>query len=371
MALVPPPGIDPRRYGDPGLARHLLTARGEQWLSGEESGDPYALLLRGRAPAPLIPRLWELPEVYRSTTGAWVTARHATAVAALADARLGPGRSGQVLSIAPGLLDEETAPPARPYAPEPDPGGIQHRCAELLEASGEGQTEMISEIVRPLALGTVRGLLGLTPREAPAAPDGLFDAQLCPPQLATARALVRAVDAQRGRLRGVGELALWALGVDAAVSVLAHTLALPLGEGGLPTVPAADEVGDVVDEVLRLEPPVRFETRVARTPLTLGGARIEAGEQLVIAVQAAGRDPRVYTDPNTFLPRRHADASVPRPPWGAAVGSHVPLARLLAVTLLTELAARFPGTRLLEPLVGRCRAPVTGGPLRLRAVLSR
>ncbi|MER7347742.1 cytochrome P450 [Streptomyces aurantiacus] len=362
MAVAPLQAIDPRRYGDAALARHLLTLRGEQWIGGEETGDPYALLLRGREPASVFPRLWELPDVHRSTTGAWVTARQATASAALADPRLGPGPAGQALVVVPGLLDRDAPPPV----PGPDPAWVARRCRELVDAAGAGETEVLSALARPLARDCVRELLGLTPQEAEAAPEGLVDARLCPPPLRAARALVAAVDAVRGRLTGPGELALWALGVDTAVRVMAHALALRLEAGAPLADPAA-----AVDEVLRLEPPVRFETRVARAPLTLGGAGIEAGEQLVIAVQAAGRDPRVHVEPDAFRPGRQTRGNAPRPPWGAAVDAYVPMARLLAVALLAELDRAFPRSRPVEPLVRRCRAPVTGGPVRLRAVLSR
>lgn len=370
LSAIPP--IDPRRYGDAELARHLLTLRGEQWIGGEATGDPYALLLRGREPGSVFPRFWELPDVHRSTTGAWVTARHATASAALTDPRLAPGPAGQALAVVPGLLDQDAPPPV----PEPDAAWVGRRCRELVRAVGDGETDVVSELARPLARDCVRELLGLTPREAESAPEGLVDAQLCPPPLPTVRALVHAADALRHRLTGPGELALWALGTDTAVRVMAHAVALRLGAGETRSgSAAASELPSAhvtaVDEALRLEPPVRFETRVARTPLTLGGVGIEAGEQVVLAVQAAGRDPRVHVEADAFRPGRQIRGNTPRPPWGPAVDAYVPMARLLAATLLAELDHRFPRARLVEPLVRRCRAPVTGGPVRLRAALSR
>lgn len=366
MAPTAVRAVDPRRYGDAELARHLLTLRGEQWIDGEGTGDPYALLLRGRDPAAVFPRCWELPDVHRSTTGAWVTARHATATAALTDPRLVPDPAGQALVVVPGLLDEEAAAPA----PVPDPAWAARRCRELLDAldetEGEVEVDVVSQLARPLAWDCVRDLLGLTPRDAESAPEGLYDARLCPPPLRAARALVSATDAVRERLGAPGALALWALGTDTALRLLTHAVALRLGAGDRTADPAA-----AVAETLRLEPPVRFEPRIARVPLALGGVDIEAGERLVIAVQAAGRDPRVHVEPDAFRPGRQARGNAPRPPWGRAVDAHVPMAERLAVALLAELDHRFPRSRVVEPVVRRRRAPVTGGPVRLRAVLSR
>jgi cytochrome P450 family 150 subfamily A5 len=55
-----------------------------------------------------------------------------------------------------------------------------------------------------------------------------------------------------------------------------------------------------VEEVLRMESPVKGDFRLARTAATVGGVEIPAGTTVMVVNGAAGRDPRHFDDPAEF-----------------------------------------------------------------------
>ena len=63
-------------------------------------------------------------------------------------------------------------------------------------------------------------------------------------------------------------------------------------------------VPGVVEESLRLEPAAAVVDRYATRDVTLGGARIRAGDLVTVSLAGTGRDPAVYPDPDTFDVRR-------------------------------------------------------------------
>ncbi|MCX4385845.1 cytochrome P450 [Micromonospora peucetia] len=69
-------------------------------------------------------------------------------------------------------------------------------------------------------------------------------------------------------------------------------------------------VADVVEEGLRLEPPIVTWRRVAAVDTTLGGTAVPAGTSIVLWLARAGRDPAIVDAPDEFRPgqrgsRRH------------------------------------------------------------------
>lgn len=108
---------------------------------------------------------------------------------------------------------------------------------------------------------------------------------------------------------------------------------------------------DAIEETLRLEAPfVNLPLRYAVTDIDLGDLTIAAGEPIVIAFGAPGRDPRLHGDTvDTF------DLSRPTRKEHLSFGHGVhycvgaPLARLEAEVGLPELFARFPGMTLADP----------------------
>nr|WP_239096134.1 cytochrome P450 [Micromonospora lutea] len=108
-------------------------------------------------------------------------------------------------------------------------------------------------------------------------------------------------------------------------------------------------VADVVEEGLRLEPPIVTWRRVAARNTTLGGTVVPAGSSVVLWLARAGRDPAVVQSPNDFRPgqrgsRRHLA-------FGAGVHRCVgdQLARMEATTLVAEAAPLLAGVRVVRP----------------------
>ncbi|MEV0810105.1 cytochrome P450 [Micromonospora sp. NPDC050200] len=111
------------------------------------------------------------------------------------------------------------------------------------------------------------------------------------------------------------------------------------------TVPVAD----VVEEGLRLEPPIVTWRRVAAVDTMLGGTEVAAGTSVVLWLARAGRDPEVVAVPDGFRPgqrgsRRHLA-------FGA--GAHrcvgAQLARMEAAVVVAEAAPLLDGVTVVRP----------------------
>ncbi|MFJ7239300.1 cytochrome P450 [Streptomyces olivaceus] len=123
-------------------------------------------------------------------------------------------------------------------------------------------------------------------------------------------------------------------------------------------------------ETLRLTPPVRVITRVARSTVTLSGGTVPAGALLFLLVGAANRDPARFRAPDTFDLFR-ADAEVDRAFTGAAQhlafgsGRHfcvgAALAHLEITTALRVLFQTLPDLRLRPGSAPREAGFVTRG----------
>ena len=105
----------------------------------------------------------------------------------------------------------------------------------------------------------------------------------------------------------------------------------------------------VLDEAMRLYPPVPLIARVPQADVQLGGHRIPAGSLIFMSQWVVHRDPRWYDDPETFDPDRMARQQVnERPqyshiPFGAGpricIGK--PLAELEAKLILSTIVQRY------------------------------
>jgi cytochrome P450 len=113
----------------------------------------------------------------------------------------------------------------------------------------------------------------------------------------------------------------------------------------------------LVDEVLRLEPPVAVLPRLVTQGGNLGAMTVPAGSVVLAGIAAANRDPAVFDDPDRLdLDRREGEIMT----FGFGV-KFCPGAYLARAQLGIALAAvleRLPDLRLVEP------ADPTGGILR-------
>ncbi len=108
---------------------------------------------------------------------------------------------------------------------------------------------------------------------------------------------------------------------------------------------------DVVDETLRLEPPVpHMPLRFAVSDISVRGTTIHSGEAILACFAAANRDPAVHGDTADEF-----DITRPtrRNHWAFGHGVHAcigsALARLEAVTSLRAFFGRWPHAQLAVP----------------------
>lgn len=102
---------------------------------------------------------------------------------------------------------------------------------------------------------------------------------------------------------------------------------------------------EAVEETLRHDAPFQFVRRTATADLDINGTTIPAGTQTMVWLAAAGRDPRVFPDPDTFDILRENKRHL-----GFGGGIHAcmggPLARLQAEITLRTLTVRLAGLAL-------------------------
>jgi cytochrome P450 len=101
-----------------------------------------------------------------------------------------------------------------------------------------------------------------------------------------------------------------------------------------------------IEELIRYSAPVPHSTfRVTTEAIDLEGVQIPAGQQVLVCLGSANRDPGVYDDPTVLDISRG-----PRPHLGFGHGIHyclgAPLARLEARIAFSGLLGRFPDLRL-------------------------
>ncbi len=156
-------------------------------------------------------------------------------------------------------------------------------------------------------------------------------------------------------------------GHETTVNLIANgTLAL-LRDDALRARVATDPdcAAGVVEEVLRLDPPVQMTARVAREDLEVPGGTVRAGGRVVLLIAAAGRDPEHHADPLRLDPTRTS------PHLAFGIGHHyclgAPLARLEGRVALQALARRMDGARLGELTYKPNR--ILRGPARLEVLL--
>jgi enediyne biosynthesis protein E7 len=129
----------------------------------------------------------------------------------------------------------------------------------------------------------------------------------------------------------------------------------------------------VIEEVMRLYPPVWLLPRLAREPDEIAGIRVPAGADVLISPYLMHRHPAFWTDPERFLPDRFAaEHTAQRPryaylPFGAGprfcIGSN--LAMIETVFVLATVLRRVT----LRKLPGRPVRPEPMLSLRIRGGL--
>ena len=106
-------------------------------------------------------------------------------------------------------------------------------------------------------------------------------------------------------------------------------------------------IAGAVDETLRFDPSVPVWRRTVRRDTVLGGVRLAEGAKLFLWLAAAGRDPEVFSDPDTF--DLHRSGARHHLAFGKGIHFCVgsALGRLEARLAIAALAERFPGLSLV------------------------
>ncbi|MEU9716507.1 cytochrome P450 [Streptomyces sp. NPDC047976] len=183
----------------------------------------------------------------------------------------------------------------------------------------------------------LRALLAPALSEAQATPLGT-------PAAAGARGLLGELvaAAERDGWARLGPLLSNAIGFlsqtyDATAGLIGNTLvALARGAAGADT-------GALVREVVRYDAPIQNTRRFAAEAFTYGGSTVEPGQQVLVLLAAANRDPAVNPDPHALSPGRVNPAVFT---FGAAAHRcpGAELATALAGAVVTELRAAGLGT---------------------------
>jgi hypothetical protein len=113
-----------------------------------------------------------------------------------------------------------------------------------------------------------------------------------------------------------------------------------------------DLAAGAVEEVLRYEPSITFNTRAVTEPIEYQGARFEPGQLLYFITCAANRDPERFPDPHRFDVTRKDNKHLT-----FGLGAHfclgAPLARMEARIAIRRLIERLPDLHLPEQAIER------------------
>jgi cytochrome P450 len=137
-------------------------------------------------------------------------------------------------------------------------------------------------------------------------------------------------------------------GIETTEGMIANAVLHLLSSPGELELVRADRglIPAAVEESLRLEPAAAVVDRYATRDTELSGTRIAAGDQVTVSLAGANRDPRIFTEPDTFQIRRPNAARQLAFAHGPhfCLGAH--LARLEARIAVETLLDLLPRLRL-------------------------
>ena len=138
-------------------------------------------------------------------------------------------------------------------------------------------------------------------------------------------------------------------GHEATVHTIGNGVHAILAHGTEHSALCASKVDDLVEEILRFDPPLHMFQRWAYEDIEVGRHVIRKGQKVACLLAAANRDPSRWSEPDRFDPTRPAETNVA---FGAGVHFCIgaPLARLELRTALPVLFGRLPKLALSGPV---------------------
>ena len=127
-------------------------------------------------------------------------------------------------------------------------------------------------------------------------------------------------------------------------------------------------VANLVEEVLRYEPPVQFTRRTTLTEVPIAGVTIPKGAPVYLVLASGNRDPLRFDEPERFDPER---SNIEHLGFGQGIHYCVgaPLARLETQVALIELARRLQEPHLVADPPPYRESPFLRGPRHLMLTL--
>lgn len=277
-----------------------------------------------------------------------------------------PRHTGLRTLIAPMFAPRQVA------AMAPAVTALAHRLVDHLEAGGE-PADIVAGFTEPFAAAVVCEIFGVPEhfRESVfALGDALTARDATSDSLAVARAECESLARAMAAENPTGLFGLLGGSAEADDEILNLIIACLIGGRGSPTVflssavfallrdpqhfrelvERPESIPDAVEELLRFVPVGVGGgfTRVAAVDVQLGPVLVRAGDAIIPAMHAAGRDPQVFDDPHTLVLDR--GARLPHLAFG--YGTHycvgAGLARLEARIALETLTIRLPSLRLAD-----------------------
>lgn len=131
----------------------------------------------------------------------------------------------------------------------------------------------------------------------------------------------------------------------------------------------------VINETLRLYPPIHLGSRIAATDLEFQGYRIPAGRRVLYSIYLTHRDRRYWPNPAVFLPERFAPDQPRQPytfvPFGGGPRNCLGMAfaqvevKVVLARILQQFDLAFTGHRV-RPRMGATLEPQPGVRVRVR-----
>lgn len=126
---------------------------------------------------------------------------------------------------------------------------------------------------------------------------------------------------------------------DAGRGLLSN-LITHLHELGTVNLPDPTAIKKFVTEILRFDPPVHHTRRIAVRDIAVANQTIKGGEQILLVMAAANRDPDVFRDPTRFdMGRNNNDANL-----SFGTGGHACIAKYLATDMVEATCAYLLAT---------------------------